>query len=823
MRFKIDNKKGIIIYMKSLLLIDANSLIHRCFHALPPLNNPKSQPVGAIYGVSSVLLKILNQRKPDYIAALFDRPEPTFRKERYDQYKAQRPKAPDELISQLIEAHNLFDAFSIKTFESPGFEADDLIGTMAKKFGVEKNILVTILTGDLDSLQLVKDGEIVVETFKKGISETIEYDRAGVIERYGLEPEQLIDYKALVGDQSDNIPGVLGIGQKTASIILQKYKTLDGFLKKGKKEKIYEKINNNREIALLSQELAKINTEVPIDTNLENLMFQMDRKKILEFLAQNGFSSLIKRIPKSLIQQTETPQEQNLFNGKNDADKNLLFLDPDDHSFLEIKEDDFNSETKIKISWDLKNAYKFHPFTSPYFDVSLGYQLLGIDTKDQDILSLNIFKKEMSKKDFVLDSYSWIKAQIKKRGLLKVFDEIETPLIPVLANMEIKGIKIDLKELDLVTKKLEKEIDKKRENIITQIGKDINLNSPKQLLDYFQNDLKLKIKSTGADVIEKIKEKNPLPIFDKLLEYRELFKIKTTYLDAFKRLVFKDERIHPTFLQLGASTGRLSCQNPNLQNIPQESEWSKEIRNIFIPEKNNFFVSFDYSQIELRVIAFLTQDKNMVNTFKTGGDIHTMTASKIFGVSINDVNQKMRRTAKTLNFGMMYGMGYRALAQSAKISQDEAKDFIKRYFEEFSSVKDWQQNILEEARKTGISKNINGRQRDVSSIHSPNPFLSSGAEREAINMPSQSLAADILKLAMKEVDFYIKKNKKEDIIKMLLTIHDELVFEVDKNEIENNKDSQTITDIKNIMESVYALGFPLVVDCKIGKRWGEMK
>ncbi len=809
--------------MKSLLLIDANSLIHRCFHALPPLNNPKGQPVGAIYGVSSVLLKILNQRKPDYIAALFDRPEPTFRKERYNQYKAQRPKAPDELISQLIEAHNLFNAFSIKTFESPGFEADDLIGTMAKKFGVEKNILVTILTGDLDSLQLVKDGEIVVETFKKGISETMEYDRAGVIERYGLEPEQLIDYKALVGDQSDNIPGVLGIGQKTASAILQKYKTLDAFFKKGQKEKTYEKINNSKEIALLSQELAKINTEVFIDTNLDNLMFEMDRKKILEFLAQNGFSSLIKRIPQSLTQENKSSQRQNLFNEKNDVDKNLLYLDPDDSSFSEIKEDDFVSDVKIKISWDLKNAYKFHEFTPPYFDVSLGYQLLGMDTKDQDILCLTVFKKELLKKDFVLASYSWINTEIKRRGLSKVFNEIEIPLIPVLANMEIRGIKIDLKELNLVTKKLEKEINKKRENIIIKIGKDINLNSPKQLLNYFQNDLKLKIKSTGADILEKIKEKNPLPIFNNILEYRELFKIKTTYLDAFKRLVFKDGRIHPTFLQLGASTGRLSCQNPNLQNIPQESEWSKEIRNIFIPEKNNLFVSFDYSQIELRVIAFLTQDQNMVNTFKTGGDIHAVTASKIFGVSIDNVDQKMRRTAKTLNFGMMYGMGYRALAQSAKISQDEAKDFIKRYFEEFSSVKNWQKNVLEEARKTGISKNVNGRQRDVSSIHSSNPFLSSGAEREAINMPSQSLAADILKLAMKEVNSYTKKNRKEDIIKMLLTIHDELVFEINKNEITNGKDSQIVTNIKSIMENVYDLGFPLVVDCKIGERWGEMR
>lgn len=809
--------------MKSLLLIDANSLIHRCFHALPPLNNPKGQPVGAIYGVSSVLLKILNQRKPDYIAALFDRPEPTFRKERYNQYKAQRPKAPDELISQLIEAHNLFNAFSIKTFESPGFEADDLIGTMAKKFGVEKNILVTILTGDLDSLQLVKDGEIVVETFKKGISETMEYDRAGVIERYGLEPEQLIDYKALVGDQSDNIPGVLGIGQKTASAILQKYKTLDAFFKKGQKEKTYEKINNSKEIALLSQELAKINTEVPIDTNLDNLTFGMDRKKILEFLAQNGFSSLIKRIPQSLTQENKSSQRQNLFNEKNDVDKNLLYLDPDDSSFSEIKEDDFVSDVKIKISWDLKNAYKFHEFTPPYFDVSLGYQLLGMDTKDQDILCLTVFKKELLKKDFVLASYSWINTEIKRRGLSKVFNEIEIPLIPVLANMEIRGIKIDLKELNLVTKKLEKEINKKRENIIIKIGKDINLNSPKQLLNYFQNDLKLKIKSTGADILEKIKEKNPLPIFNNILEYRELFKIKTTYLDAFKRLVFKDGRIHPTFLQLGASTGRLSCQNPNLQNIPQESEWSKEIRNIFIPEKNNLFVSFDYSQIELRVIAFLTQDQNMVNTFKTGGDIHAVTASKIFGVSIDNVDQKMRRTAKTLNFGMMYGMGYRALAQSAKISQDEAKDFIKRYFEEFSSVKNWQKNVLEEARKTGISKNVNGRQRDVSSIHSSNPFLSSGAEREAINMPSQSLAADILKLAMKEVNSYTKKNRKEDIIKMLLTIHDELVFEINKNEITNGKDSQIVTNIKSIMENVYDLGFPLVVDCKIGERWGEMR
>ena len=396
------------------------------------------------------------------------------------------------------------------------------------------------------------------------------------------------------------------------------------------------------------------------------------------------------------------------------------------------------------------------------------------------------------------------------------------PLLPVIAQMEKNGVLIDKKTLDLVDDDLSLAVKKAEDKLAQIIGRHINPNSPKQLLEYFQNTLHLKISSTSAETIAKAKEKNPLPVFNTLLEYRELFKLKTTYTDAFKKLIASDGRIHPTFLQLGAATGRLSCQNPNLQNIPAESEWASRIRNIFISPKNHTLVSFDYSQIELRVLASLTGDKNMIEAFRRGEDIHAATAEKIFKVSKEKVTPQMRRLAKTLNFGIMYGMGFRAFSQNAGIPPDQAKEFIKRYFEEFSAVKEWEKKVLDQARKDGIAKNINGRFRDVHQINSTDQRFSSEAERAAKNMPSQSLAADILKLAMIKTEDYIRKNFSSKI-KMILSIHDELIFEIDDSLLEKEKDGPVVREIKKIMDSAFRLEVPVKVDCKMGKRWGDMK
>lgn len=809
----------LMMKMKTLLLIDANSLIHRCFHALPPLTNPKGEPVGALYGVSNILLKIIGAQKPEYAAACFDRPEPTFRKEKYDLYKAQRPKAPDELISQIINAHQLFEHFSIKAVEKPGFEADDIIGTLAEKFKKEKNTKVIILTGDLDSLQLIDDGKVSVNTFRKGISDTISYDSDAVKDRYGLEPSQLVDYKGLVGDSSDNIPGVLNVGPKTAVGILQKYKTLDNFFKNGQKEKAYEKINNHKKDALLSRELAEIVRNIPLPVTLDELKLEPDEKRIANYFKENKFTSLLKRFSSEISSGSEeTAPEEKSPQARLFENKNFILLT--EKSITSLSEDILNSKEE-KVGYDLKNLFKKKNFSFPIFDVMIAGQLLGLDFKNEEEESNSLFKKPLAEEEFVSKAYSSLSKKIPEKGLEKIMGEIEMPLLPAIARMEENGVLVDRKRLEETGHELNSAVKSAESKVNKIIGKEINPNSPKQLLDYFQKILGLKINSTSAETLQKANEKNPRPIFDVLLNYRELFKLQTTYIEAFKKLISDDGRIHPTFIQLGAATGRFSCQNPNLQNIPQESEWAPAIRNIFVAPKNHSLVSFDYSQIELRVLASLTGDKNMIDTFLNNGDIHATTAEKIFGVKKSEVTPQMRRVAKTLNFGMMYGMGYRAFSETAKIPADQAKQFIKKYFEEFSAVKEWEQKILAQARKTGVSKNINGRYRDVSQINSTDPRLASEMERAAKNMPSQSLAADILKLAMIKVDNYIQKNHPEGI-KMILSIHDELIFEIDNELLKKEKESSCIREIKSLMDNAFELKVPLKVSVRTGERWGKM-
>lgn len=802
--------------MKTLLLIDAHSLIHRCFHALPPLTNTNREHVGALYGVSSVLIKIITQKKPDYAAALFDRPEQTFRKEKFSAYKAHRPKAPDELISQLIRARELFGAFSIPVFEKPGFEGDDLIGTLATSLGKTKGVTAVVLTGDLDSLQLVSDGNVIVETFKKGISDTIIYDEAAVFERYHLTPSQLIDYKALVGDQSDNIPGVAGVGPKTAVTLLQKYSTLDLFFKNGQCESFYDKIVAQKETAILSRELATIDCAVPLSVSLDDLIFNPSYERIATYFSSQGFSSLLRRIP-SPHQSSPTTQSPSPIATINTRD--VVFLDTP----TTTPQQNEYASSKLKIGWDIKDIYKITPFCPPFFDIKIALDLLGVDTADWSVTSEHLFKQPLKREDFLIHSYEWIKQKLEHHHLSSLYNTVELPLIPILARMEMRGIAIDNASLSRVSHEMELQLSHAREAIASEVGPHINPNSPKQLLTYLKEERGLRLSSTSAEAIEKIKEKNPLPLFDKLAAYRELFKLKTTYVDAFSRLVYKDGRIHPTFLQLGATTGRMSCQNPNIQNIPQESTWSAPIRNVFVPSRDFSLVSFDYSQIELRVLASLSGDPDMTRAFIEGRDIHALTASKIFNTPLEAITPHMRRLAKTLNFGMIYGMGARALAHTAHIPLTQAKEFIDRYFNEFSTIKQWQGGVLEGARAHGVVSNINGRFRSLPHIHSPNRYLAAEAERMAINMPTQSLAADILKLAMISVDAYIQKNNLGDVVRLLLSIHDELVFEIHHSLLNSSKSSSVVCDLQEIMERAFSLSVPLRVDVKMGIRWGEME
>lgn len=807
--------------MKTILLIDANSLIHRCFHALPPFTNPSGEPVGALYGVASILLKIVEQKKPDYAVALFDRPEPTFRKEKFSAYKAQRPKAPDELVAQIISAHDLFAAFSITTLEVPGFEGDDLIGTGATQFSKEKNITVVILTGDLDSLQLVRDGHILVETFKKGISDTLVYDEAAVKERYGITPSQLIDYKALVGDQSDNIPGVAGVGPKTAATILQTYGSLENFFTHGHADRAYEKIIIHKNNALLSQDLATIRTDAPIKPAIADLVCAPDWQKVSLFFTQNGFASLAKRIPRNSSINPDLQKKTRTHTSPRLTQTTQQTLMPAPQNTADAPTANRGGGATL---YNAKEVIKKSPIAGPIFDLMLAAQLLGIETSSWEDLSLTLFKKELPYDEYAHRAQEVLRQKINHAGLTTVFDEIETPLIPIVASMETAGVLVDREALHRVTTDIAQAIieQEKKTKALMRDSDTINLNSPKQLLNYFQNTLGLNIKSTSADALEKVALKNPSPLFKGLLSYRELFKLKTTYCDAFARLIAPDGRIHPTFLQLGAATGRMSCQNPNLQNIPQESAWSGRIRNVFVATPGTTLVAFDYSQIELRVLAHLSRDPRMTEAFAAGKDIHTITASRVFGVPPDAVTKEMRRLAKTLNFGMIYGMGSRAFAQTAGISVAQAKEFISKYFSEFSRVKEWQGRVLDEARATGVARTQTGRLRPLPALHSHNQWMASEAERMAINMPTQGLAADILKQATIKTDVYIKKNDLQNNVRLILSIHDELVFEINTELLTSNPTAMIVAAIAREMEGAHPLSVPLKVETKTGARWGEM-
>ena len=720
--------------MKKLLLIDANALIHRAFHAIPNLTAPNGRPSGALYGLTNVLIKIFKEEHPEYAVAFFDRPEPTFRKELYDAYKAHRPKAPDELVSQIIEAHHLFDVFGVKTYEIPGFEGDDLIGTAAEKFKHEKDVQVVILTGDLDALQLVEGNKVVVETLKQGITETITYDETAVEARYGISPSQLADYKGLVGDTSDNIAGVKGVGPKTAAEIIQTFGSLEHFFETikasdetDKKTLSYKKLIEHEEIALLSKHLATIRRDAPLDIpSIDEIAYtQFPMESIIPYLKDLGFNSIVKRLAPSEDISKKIPSSVGMAKGGNEHQ--LSFLD--------------NQQTLSKT----------------------------------------------------------------------LLDDVERPLVPILEEMKGWGIMVDRAKLAEKETILDRDIDTLTKELYKEAGQVFNPNSPKQLLELLKTNYQLKIKSTNIDKIEPFRE--TVPLVDLILKYREQFKLKSTYLEPIKRMTEEDIRIHPTFVQMKAATGRITCEHPNLQNIPPS------IREIFVAPAEAKLVSLDYSQIELRILASLTEDPEMMHAFNTNSDIHQITASKIYNVSLADVTPAMRKVAKTLNFGVIYGMGARAFAQQSGLSQADAKTFIDEYFKDFSTIKKWQEQILSAARSNGFVENINGRTRPLPDIVSFNKMLQSESERMAINFPIQSVAADIIKSAMVKVKEHLSA---EDLwgteVKMLLTIHDELVFEIKDTE----RLPKIVEEIKNILESIYTLKVPLIVNIEIGDNWGEL-
>ncbi len=846
--------------MKKLVLIDGNALVHRAFHALPPLTSPNGVVTNAVFGFSSILIKIIKELKPDYIASAFDLAGPTFRHQEFAEYKIHREKAPQELYNQIPLVKDVLSTFGIPVYEKQGYEADDLIGTLATRAKKENDLKTIIATGDLDTLQLVEKEKVVVFTLRKGVNDTVIYDEKAVGVRYGLSPEQLNDYRGLKGDPSDNIPGVPGVGEKTASDLIKRFGSLDGlykFLEENKKstkvkkgktqesvsEKLAEKLFENKDQAFFSKQLSTIITDLDIDFTLPKVEWRenVDTSKIEKIFRDLGFASLLRRLPEiGLVGSSVSPTLD--FN-KIPSDKKLD-LDPDKNNFYvtesslkNLKKNSINSGM-LWIGHDLKRIFKAcnfkeELFNTKLFDTKVAAYLLNPDLKNYAFADVyySEFKELPSEGDAEIAGYLWklkerLFEKMEKSKILSVFQDIEMPLVPVLTEMELLGIKVDTKMLKSLLKSTNTELNKLETKIYKLAGEEFNINSPQQLAELLYTKLAIKGKirktgggalSTAAPELEKLRDSHP--IIDPILQYRELQKLKTTYVEPFPALVNpKDGRIHTTYNQTGAGTGRLSSEDPNLQNIPAKTEIGQEFRRAFVAEDGYKLVSLDYSQLELRIVADIAKDQKMIQVFKQGKDIHTATAAEIFEVPDDKVTKEMRNQAKVLNFGIIYGMGSLGFSRAAGVTTLRAREFITKYFKDFSGVAAYMEEMKEKAHKDGFVETIFGRKRQLLDIYSTIPQVQAQAERAAINHPVQGTEADLVKIAMINVSKHIHEKLNDGQVRLLLQVHDELVFEIKTGMVE-----KISRDFKKIMESVHQLSVPLIVDIKFGDNWQDMK
>lgn len=792
---------------KKLVLLDAHAILHRAYHALPDFASSKGEPTGALYGISTMLIKIIGELKPDYLVACYDLPKPTYRHEAYKEYKAGRRKADPELVSQMIRSRDIFTAFGIPIYDKEGFEADDVIGTIVEDMKNRKDIDVVIASGDMDTLQLVDNKKVQVYTLKKGIKDTIMYDEKAVVERFGFKPELLPDYKGLRGDPSDNIIGITGIGEKTASTLIQEFGTLEkmyaklkkdkeAFINVGIKPRIIELLEKGEEEAMFSKMLALIRRDAPINFSLTEKTWKegFDMSLIEKLFTELDFRTLGARVRQVVLgESVATIVDKQTQAGENPIESGAI-------TQLEFE--------KIAIALWLIDSN----ITDPTLE---------------DIYASTKVKEWNKAQEIIL-------AEIDKRGLKKVYTEIELPLLPIIEKMEKKGVKIDVNYLNELSKEFHSRLNELEKEIHKLAGVEFNVSSPKQLGDVLFDTLQLKVgkktaggaRSTKESELVKLKEVHP--IISLILEHRELSKLVGTYIDTIPTQVDKENRLHTTFWQTGTTTGRMSSINPNLQNIPIKSEQGKKIRNAFIADKGYKLVSFDYSQIELRIAAFLSNDATLIEIFKKGEDVHSAVAAIVFGVPQKDVTQGMRRFAKVINFGVMYGMGVNSLRQNLseggqKVSREEAQKFYNEYFQKFSSLAQYLDKVKADVARTGYTETFFGRRRYFEGMKSKIPYIRAMAERMAINAPIQGTGADIVKKAMIDVDSYLVNNNiTSDVAQPILQVHDELVFE-----IKAEKAEEISLEIKKIMEQVIPKdeihGIECVAEYKIGNSWGELK
>ena len=795
------NKKD---QQKRLILLDSHAIIHRAYHALPEFMNSKGEPTGAIYGLTTMLFKIITELKPDYIVACYDLPKKTFRHEAYTDYKAGRAKADDALVSQLIKSREFFKALSIPMYECEGFEADDLLGTIVEQNKNDKNLDIIIASGDMDTLQLVNDDKVRVYTLKKGINDTILYNEKEVINRFNFKPIYLPDYKGLRGDPSDNIIGIKGIGEKTATTIISTYGTIEKMyeiLKKnpeklkdlGITQRVFDLLKEGEDEAIFSKTLATIRRDAPIKFLLPKNIWkdEVNKDNVAEFFRTMEFKSLQNRFLNIL-------GEENIPDAEIVKNKQENILNEEEKYIFK----------KAQIAFWLLNS----EITNPSYDDILNYK----KSKDLD------------------ESLLKLEDDIKKEKLDYVYKNIEIPIIHIIEDMEKYGIKVDLEYLNKISKEYHIELSKIEKDIWGKAGREFNINSPKQLGEVLFDELGLSAKgmkksaggarSTRESELEKIKDLHP--VISEILKYRELQKLLSTYIDTIPNSIGSDGRLHANFIQTGTTTGRFSSNNPNLQNIPIKTELGKNIRNAFVAQSGYTLVSFDYSQIELRIAALLSQDSYFIKSFNDGIDIHTAVAMKVFKVEEKDVTHEMRRKAKVINFGILYGMGVNALRANLGTERKEAQEFYDNYFAQFPTIYGYLESSKNFAKKNGYTETLFGRRRYFPGIKSSLPFIRAMAERMATNAPIQGTAtADIIKIAMKKVQDGLSNAGILDRTHLVLQVHDELIYEI-KTELKDkaikiieNEMTQVIPDefLKGI-ESV-----PLCVSCNFGKTWGDLK
>ena len=838
-----------------LLILDGNSVINRAFYGIRPLTTRDGLFTNAIYGFLNILQRVEQEEQPDALCVAFDLHGPTFRHEKYDGYKATRHGMPDELAMQMPVMKQVLSAMNIPIYECQGWEADDVIGTAAKICG-KSGWDCVILTGDRDSLQLVDD-HVTVKLVRTQGGQTLtqNYTPQVFFDEYKMEPERLIDLKALMGDSSDNIPGVAGVGLKTATDLLLKYGTLDGVYEnltpQNMKGKLFDKLTNGKENAYLSYELATIRCDAPIAfAPEENLRKEPKRKELYNLFVRLEFQKLIDRyhlrgaeleeeredvtfVPcectedfcaDSLIAEMEKADHVSiLVDGEtvlvHHNGKNYRFGCLDERLFTEkIKKVTHNAKPLMRRL--LEQGRKADGFI---FDTAVAAYLLNATHGKYELLQVTSDYLHTASDDVsaVEALYSILREKLKEQGTDKLYDEIEFPLCYVLAQMEADGVRVDRKALADFGQMLSARISDCEKLIYSYSGEEFNINSPKQLGELLFEKLGLppvkKTKSgysTNVEVLEALREKHP--IIQAIMDYRMLTKLNSTYIEGLQKVICDDGRIHTTFQNTVTATGRLSSTEPNLQNIPVRTELGSEIRKMFVPQEDWVFVDADYSQIELRVLAHIADDKRMQEAFKSGEDIHSVTASQVFNVPLNEVTPLMRRNAKAVNFGIVYGISEFSLSQDIGVSRYEAKAYIENYLEKYSGVRDYMRNIVETARNQGYVSTTFGRRRPIPEIKSSNFNVRSGAERIALNTPIQGTAADIIKLAMVRVFYALREQALQ--ARLILQVHDELIVECPAFE------AQSVMDIvTKAMEEAVALSVPLLAEAKMGESWYDAK